>query len=361
MVISVLLINKPEPQRVQNMPFCFSELFIILVDGLNIASPMKLLSEVALPKYPFQLDHQSPILMMGSCFTENIGQLLDKYLFPVMVNPFGVNYNPLSVKKGLEALIYKEAYEPDDLDSFNDLWLSFDHDTWYSSARQDEALDKINKDFLGAKEMLKRAGTLFITWGTAWIYRFNPSGEVVCNCHKIPASQFTRSRLSTRDIIREYEEMIPLLLKFNPRLKIVNTVSPVRHWKDGAHGNQLSKSTLLLAGETLRESFPEQFFYFPSYEILMDELRDYRFYTEDLFHINNLGITYIWERFVQAFLSKDSKKIIADLETMLKFLSHRPMRTEGDSYEKLLLTREEKLSNLKKRYPELNWLKLGEE
>lgn len=321
---------------------------------------MKLQSEVALPNYPFQLDHQSPILMMGSCFTENIGQLLDKHLFPVCVNPFGVNYNPLSVKNGLEALIHKERYKEGDLELYNHRWLSFSHDTWYSSNQQEAALETINKDFLEAKEMLKRAGTLFITWGTAWIYRLNSTGVVVSNCHKIPASQFSRSRLTTREIIKEYEKIMPLLLEFNPGLKIVNTVSPVRHWKDGAHGNQLSKSTLLLAGEALRESFPKQFFYFPSYEIVMDELRDYRFYADDLFHINKMGTSYIWERFARAFLHEKSKKVIEELEPLLKLLAHRPMVKEGESYEKLMIARDEKLKKLKKEYPEIQWAKLIE-
>ena len=321
---------------------------------------MKLQSEVALPEYPFRLDHLSPILMMGSCFTENVGQLLDKYLFPVNVNPFGVSYNPLSVKKGLEALIHKEAYESDDLYQHNDLWLSFDHDTGYSSIQQSEALEKINKDFREAKEMLKRAGTLFITWGTAWIYRFNPSGEVVCNCHKIPASQFTRAKLTTREIIREYEDFLPTLFDYNPKLRIVFTVSPVRHWKDGAHGNQLSKATLLLAGEAIRESFPEQFFYFPSYEIVMDELRDYRFYADDLLHISKQATNYIWERFVQVLLSEDSRKIIGELEPLLKMLGHRPLVPAGEAFQKMLQTREKKLKILKNKYPEIQWAKLIE-
>jgi hypothetical protein len=335
-------------------------IFIILVDGLNLTRPMQLITEVKLPEYPFQLDHQSPILMMGSCFTENVGQLLNKYLFPVNVNPFGVTYNPLSVKKGLEALIQKEAYESDDLYQYNDIWLSFDHDTGYSSIQQSEALEKINKDFRDAKEMLKRAGTLFITWGTAWIYQFNPSGEVVCNCHKIPASQFTRSKLTTREIIREYEDFLPTLFDYNPKLRIVFTVSPVRHWKDGAHGNQLSKATLLLAGEAIRESFPEQFFYFPTYEIVMDELRDYRFYADDLLHISKQATNYIWERFVQVLLSEDSRKIIGELEPLLKMLGHRSLVPEGEAFQKMLQTREKKLKILKNKYPEIQWAKLIE-
>lgn len=319
---------------------------------------MKLQSEVALPQYPFRLDHQSPILMMGSCFTENMGQLLEKYLFPVCVNPFGVTYNPFSVKRGLEALIQKEDYEPDDLYQYKDIWLSFGHDTGYSSVQQGEALEKINKDFREAKEMLKRAETLFITWGTAWIYRFNSSGEVVCNCHKIPAPEFTRSRLSTREIIREYNDLLPRLFDFNPRLRIVFTVSPVRHWKDGAHGNQLSKSTLLLAGEALRELFPDQFFYFPSYEILMDELRDYRFYADDLMHISKQATSYLWERFVQAFLHEDAQKILREMDPLLKMLGHRPLVPEGEAYEKMLKSRDEKLIILKTKYPEIKWAKL---
>ncbi len=321
---------------------------------------MQLITEVKLPEYPFQLDHQVPILMMGSCFTENIGQVLDKYLFRVNVNPFGVTYNPLSVKKGLEALIQKEAYEPDDLDLFNDLWLSFDHDTGYSSVQKDAALKKINRDFLEAKEMLKRARTLFITWGTAWIYRYNLTGNVVCNCHKIPASQFTRSKLTTREIIREYEDLLPRLFDFNPKLRIVHTVSPVRHWKDGAHGNQLSKSTLLLAGEALCESFPEQFFYFPSYEIVMDELRDYRFYADDLLHISKQATAYIWERFAQVFLSEDSRKFIGELDSLLKIMGHRPLVAEGGAYQLMVKSKEEKLTLLKNKYQDIQWDKLIE-
>ena len=319
---------------------------------------MQLITEVNLPKYPFQLNHQLPILMLGSCFTENIGQRLEKYLFPVCINPFGVTYNPLSVKKGLEALIQKEAYEVNDLDQYNDLWHSFDHDTGYSSTQQSETLDKINKDFWEAKEVLKRAGTLIITWGTAWVFHYNATRKVVCNCHKIPASRFSRSRLTTREIIKEYEDLLPHLFDFNPNLRIVHTVSPVRHWKDGAHGNQLSKSTLLLAGEALCESFPEQFFYFPSYEIVMDELRDYRFYAEDLLHMSQQATSYIWEKFGRTFFHEDSLKFISELEPVLKMLGHRPLVAKGEAFRKMVQSKENKLEILKNKYPEIQWTKL---
>lgn len=316
---------------------------------------MKLFTEVQLPDYPFHIDHRTPVLMMGSCFTDNVGQLLEKYLFPVCINPFGVTYNPLSVLKGLEALVEKKEYVAEDLDQYKDLWFSFDHYTGFSSPHQKEALSKINDSFGKAKKLLGLAETLILTWGTAWVYRYNQSGEIVCNCHKIPASQFTRTQLSTREIIKAYEDFLPRLLKFNPKLKIILTVSPVRHWKDGAHGNQLSKATLLLAGEALMKLFPEQLFYFPSYEIVMDELRDYRFYSEDLLHLSDQAIQYIWEKFESSLISENSRKIIKDLIPLLKMLNHRPMIREGASYEKLLVDRKEKLNNLKITYPFIEW------
>jgi len=170
---------------------------------------MKLITEVALPEFPFKLDHQSPVVMMGSCFTENMGRQLERYLFPVSVNPFGVTYNPLSVKKGLEALINKEQYSYDDLDQHNDLWFSFDHYTGFSSPERDVTLDKINRSFMAAKELLKKAGTLILTWGTSWVFRYNKTGQVVCNCHKIPAQEFTRTQLAPGRLLKRMKIFFP--------------------------------------------------------------------------------------------------------------------------------------------------------
>jgi len=334
---------------------CIFSIFILLIIS---RMPMKLITEVALPEYPFHIDHQSSMLMMGSCFTENVGQVLDKYLFPININPFGITYNPLSVKKGLEALIEREVYEAGDLDQHQDLWLSFDHDTSFSASSPERVLKNINNSLQHGKEMLRRADYLFITWGTAWVFRSRSKGEVVNNCHKIPAAQFTRSRLSTKEIIKSYEDFLPRLFQFNPKLRIIQTVSPVRHWKDGAHGNQLSKATLLLASEALRDSFPEKLFYFPSYEIMMDELRDYRFYASDLLHTSDQATRYIWEKFDQAFLKDASRKIIGELEPLLKLLGHRPLISEGDAYRRLVEAREEKQKYLMEKYPTLDWEKL---
>ena len=315
---------------------------------------MKLITEVALPEYPFKLDHQMPVLLMGSCFTENIGRQLERFLFPVCINPFGVTYNPLSVKKNLEALIHKEAYTPEELNLHSDLWFSFDHYTGFSSPDREVALDQINRSFHEAKEILKKAGILILTWGTSWVYRYKETGQVVCNCHKIPAKEFTRTQLTTGEIIAAYEDLLPQLFEFNKSLKIVHTVSPVRHWKDGAHGNQLSKASLLLAGDALQKQFPDQFFYFPSYEIVMDELRDYRYYAEDMIHTSNLTTAYIWEKFQQVLIHGSSMEIIRDLEPLLKMKEHRPRNSSSESQHNMENKLQDQVNKFKKKHSELN-------
>jgi len=316
---------------------------------------MKLITKVTIPGYPFRIDHHSPVLLMGSCFTENMGRLLERNLFPVCINPYGVTYNPLSVKKGLEILVRRETYTENDLDHYNDLWFSFDHYTGFSSPDRGEALEGINRSFLKAKEFLKSARYLVITWGTAWVYRYNPTGEVVCNCHKIPPDQFTRSRLTVDQTVEEYLNLLPRIWEHNPDLRIIMTVSPVRHWKDGAHNNQLSKSALLLATDALISKFPDKIFYFPSYEIVMDELRDYRFFEKDMLHTNALATQYIWEIFTDALLSGKTRKINQELQSLLKLLEHRPLHTGGEPYRKLIKKRDNKLGEMKEKYPFLAW------
>jgi hypothetical protein len=321
---------------------------------------MKLITEVSLPDYPFRMDHRHPLLFMGSCFTENIGHLMERYLFRVCINPFGVTYNPVSVMKGLEALAGKEAYRQGDLDQTNGLWFSFDHYTRFSSPDPEECLEGINEAFSRAKQMLSQARVLVITWGTAWVYRYKPTGRVVCNCHKIPASRFDRSRLTTEEITAAYGSFLPRLFDVNPDLKVLLTVSPVRHWKDGARGNQLSKASLLLATEQLEQLFPGRVFYFPSYEIVMDELRDYRFYAGDLLHTNDLATTWLWEKFRHALISGESQGVIRELEPVLKMMEHRPWLKKGEAHDKTIRTMEEKLLAIRKKLPFVDWDRLGQ-
>ncbi len=316
---------------------------------------IRLISEVELPDFPFRLDHRSSLLMLGSCFTEEVGRMLKRYLFPVCINPFGVTYNPLSVLGGLKALMEKEAYSEDDLESRDGLWFSFDHYTRFSHPDRGEALQAINASFLSAKQTLENASTLILTWGTAWVYRHRNKDRVVNNCHKIPSREFTRGRLTPRQVIGPCEEEFRRLFDRCSGLKIVLTVSPVRHLKDTAHGNQLSKASLLLAAEALTRSFPEQCFYFPSYEIMMDELRDYRFYGSDLVHPSETATRYIWEKFASVLISEDSLELIRELDALYRLKEHRPIHPWGTAHQRTLEHLEQKISELRNKHPDLAW------
>jgi len=206
---------------------------------------------------------------------------------------------------------------------------------------------------------MESARFLILTWGTSWVYRYNPTGEVVCNCHKIPASRFTRFRLTPEAIVTAYRPLLRELLEKNADLVLILTVSPVRHWKDGAHGNQLSKATLLLAAEALADLFPDRIFYFPSYEVVMDELRDYRFYAEDMLHINEQATRYIWERFRDSLVSGPSMAIIKELQPLLDLMHHRPLHPESVASGKMEQKRKQWLLELKTKHPHLAWENLS--
>jgi hypothetical protein len=316
---------------------------------------IKLITEVEIPSYPFQLDHRSPILMMGSCFADEVGRMLERYLFPVCINPFGVTYNPLSVLGGIKALMEKEAYGYEDLDYHHGLWFSFDHYTRFSHPDKKQVLQGINQQFQNAKSFLESASFLILTWGTAWVYRHNERDRVVNNCHKLPAGEFNRHRLTPKQVIKPYEIEFGTLFKRYPGLKVLLTVSPVRHLKDGAHGNQLSKSTLLLAAQSLEERFPDHCFYFPSYEIVMDELRDYRFYGSDLVHPSETATRYIWEKLQHVLIHKESKQIIRELEPVIRMRAHRPIHSHGIAHQKMVEQMENRISELRKKYPDIAW------
>ncbi len=307
-----------------------------------------------------KISHRTPVLMMGSCFTGHIGSILVKNLFPVQVNPFGVIYNPASVKKNLQALMEKERYTDDDLGFHNGLWYSFDHYTPFSHPDKKKALEQINEAFGEAKNFLRKARFLVITFGTARVYRFRKTGQIVCNCHKIPARQFDRLLLDPATIVSDFEQVLDNLQQYNPDLHVLFTVSPVRHLKDGHTGNQVSKSSLLLAVHQLVERNPELRSYFPSYEIMMDDLRDYRFYQPDMIHPNEAAITYIWEKFTGFAIDPESLQIIRELTPLLKGLTHRPRHRDTPQYQEFRSTLEKKERKLREKFPFLRWEVLPE-
>lgn len=297
---------------------------------------------------------------MGSCFTENIGQKMADLKFPVDINPFGILYNPVSVASGIRILLKAEPFRPEDLVEHQGIWHSLYHHGRFSSAVATEALQEINDRIRFSADFLKKADFLLITFGTAWIYRYRKTGEIVSNCHKIPANEFVREKLTVSEIVEMYRLLLDELWKLNPDLKIIFTLSPIRHWKDGAVENQRSKSVLLLAIEKLVKLSARHCLYFPSYEIVMDELRDYRFYAADMLHLNEVAVDYIWSRFQESLTDSESRKISVEVRKIRDAFQHRPLRENALEFKKFIENSLHQALKLEKEFPYLN-LKLEKE
>ncbi len=282
-----------------------------------------------------KISYHTPILFMGSCFTENIGNKMVDLKFPVLVNPFGVLYNPVSVRQSLEIILDKRNFEESDLGFFNNQWFSFYHDTEFSDSDKQQCLDNINSHLKIARQHLKSADYLIVTFGTAWVYQYIKTEKIVSNCHKIPAKEFKRFKLGVEDIFVQWAKLLNRLEDFNPGLKIIFTVSPVRHWKDGAIQNQLSKSTLILAIHQLIKVF-DHIEYFPAYEIMMDDLRDYRFYADDMLHASKVAIDYIWKQFSETYFEKETSSIINEVNKIIRAENHNPLNSDSENHKRFL-------------------------
>ena len=244
--------------------------------------------------------------------------------FSVDLNPFGIAYNPFSLSRNLNRLLDGKPYGADELFKDNDLYHSFSHHSRFSGTDPDEVLEKINSRLKQSFDFLRTADLLIVTFGTAFVYRLESTGSVVSNCHKLPAKFFSYKRLTIEEIVREWDDLIVRLKAIYPRLRILFTVSPIRHWKDGAHGNQLSKSILLLSVDELLERH-SQCSYFPAYEIVLDELRDYRFYSEDMIHPSSQAVDYVWEKFTAAWMADETVKKVQMVEKVRRAMNHVPI------------------------------------
>ncbi len=279
-----------------------------------------------MPDYTNKTGYGKNNLFMGSCFTENVGAKMEALKYSVDCNPFGILYNPWSVANALEILLERREFAESDLVQHNNLWHSFAHHGCFSGVDKTQTLDGINQRIETSAEYLKNADFLFLTFGTAWIYRLKSDGKVVANCHKIPAGQFVRERLHVDEIAERYTTLLQQIWKKNSNLNVVFTVSPIRHWKDGAIENQRSKASLLLCIEKLQALFgSEKCAYFPSYEIVMDELRDYRFYAADMLHISDFAIQHIWEIVEKNLIDNDSRQTSKEVQKIAKARNHRPI------------------------------------
>ncbi|MBT3383098.1 MAG: GSCFA domain-containing protein [Prolixibacteraceae bacterium] len=319
-------------------------------------APAKFQTIVETPLFKWKTGYQKKNLFMGSCFTENIGGRLADLKYKVDINPFGILYNPASIANGLRFLLNKKIFTAADLIKKDGLWHSFYHHGKYSSADENKTLNTINSRIASSLSFFKNADFLFLTFGTAWIYQFSKTGQTVSNCHKIEANKFIRKRLSVSEIVNEYRKLLSEIWKINPDIKVIFTVSPIRHWKDGAVENQRSKATLLLAINELLQIFGEEkCAYFQAYEIVMDELRDYRFYAEDMIHLSDVALNHIWDIFEHSFIETESRNIAAQVKKILKAMNHIPFNKVTNAYLNFLNQYLKRITQLNEKHPALNF------
>lgn len=259
-----------------------------------------LTTPVIVPQLPFKIDYSTGIVSLGSCFADEIGERLQEGDFHVDMNPFGALYNPASIAAAVRRLMEDREIGMDDLVQHEGLWHSWHHHGCFSHSTAEETLAACNSRIHQAHQAIKEASLLMVTFGTAWV--FEREGEIVANCHKLPPQMFVRRRMTVEEIVALWQPLLQELAAYYPGLKVLFTVSPIRHMTDGAHGNQLSKSTLLLAIDNLLPTIhcPLPTYYFPSYEIVLDELRDYRFFDEKMTHPTSVAVDVVWDRFQRA-------------------------------------------------------------
>lgn len=291
---------------------------------------------VETPLKDLSISYTDKLILMGSCFSENIGNRLVDCKFKTDMNPFGILYNPLSIEKSLRRMLSGTQYTSSDLILHNEIYHSFDHHGSFSGIESDSVLHQINNRLQSSSQFLNEATILLITFGTAFVYTNKQDGKIVSNCHKLPAKAFDRRRVSVEEIVASWSALIKDLQQVNPKLKIIFTVSPIRHIKDGAHENQLSKATLQLSIDQLQKEY-NNVFYFPAYEIVLDELRDYRFYADDMTHPASITIDYIWKKFSESYFTKETLDIMAQWLQIAKAISHRPLRPDSTSYKQFIL------------------------
>lgn len=314
---------------------------------------MEFRTKVDLPEKLPYINHSDNILLMGSCFAENMGNLLLDSKFRCDVNPYGILYNPCSVSSALDQIVAGNTYTADELFFYGEQYHSYHHHGCFSAMTVSETLEKINNRLSATHHSLPHLNYLMLTWGTAWVYELIETGDIVGNCHKQPAKLFKRRKLTVQEVIHNYQELMDKLLYINPQLKLILTVSPIRHLKDGMHENQLSKAVLLLAIEQLQILYPETVFYFPSYEIVLDELRDYRFYAEDMLHPSLIAIQYLWKCFEKVFFSVETQAIIREINQIGKALKHKPFNPDSEEYKRFLQQILLKINRLREKYPNL--------
>ena len=299
------------------------------------------------------LHHSAGVVLLGSCFSDNIGSKMHGALINAVVNPMGTLYNPMSIACGVKRLIDNEPVAGKDLFMQGGVWNSYDFHSRHSLPDKQATIDHMNKRIEQGHKALHQAQLLTITLGTAIVYRLKSTGEVVANCHKVPQHEFERKMASVSEMVKVLDDMLSRLHAFNPEMKIILTVSPIRHIADGLDINSLSKASLRVAIQEAVTPHLDYCDYFPAFEIMLDDLRDYRFYSSDMVHPSDVAVEYIWQVFQAMYLDDHSALAVARCERVFKRLQHRPMSANRETIDRFNNDTASVVRNLIKEYPYL--------
>ena len=319
---------------------------------------MQFRTQIPISKSNNPIHYDSKILSIGSCFTENMAEKFDYFKFQNEINPFGIIFNPVSIEKLFDRVSKQDLFGEKDVFFHNERWHSYEVHSDLSNSDRQELLETLNRAITETHKQIKEATHIIITFGTSWIYRNLEKDEIVANCHKVPQKQFSKELLSVEVIQKSIQNTINLIQSLKPSINFIFTISPVRHIKDGFVENQLSKSHLFTALHHVLKTHNSRLIthnYFPSYEIMMDELRDYRFYGEDMLHPNQIAIDYIWKLFSESHISENSFSVMKEVDEIQKSLRHRSFNPESDQHQKFLAKLQQKIEALGEKLPHIKF------
>lgn len=305
-------------------------------------------------KSDFEINHSHSLFLIGSCFAENIGEKLNEHRFKIYKNPNGILFNPASILNCLNSILDQKPFDEKFILQRDRLYYSYLHHSSFNSENKEELIHQFNQTNQEAFQFLKHSSYLFITFGTAFVYEHQALNQIVANCHKQAQTIFQKRMLEVDEIVKSYSIHLSQLKQINPNLKIIFTVSPVKYLKDGLEENNLSKSVLRLSIHELMKNH-SNCYYFPAFELVNDDLRDYRFYKADLAHPNELAINYIWEKLSQTYFSSQTSELNEEIQKLQLALEHRQMKTKGEETEKLELFIRRQTEEISRRIPSIQF------
>jgi len=311
---------------------------------------MNFRTELFLKESEFKLSHSDKIIGFGSCFVDSIGGKLEDSKFQTMMNPFGTLFHPLAIENAIARIHSKINYTESEIFNHQELYFSWDHHSSFNKTSLKSTLEGINSQLEMANELIQNANVFFLTFGTAWVYKVNQLDLIVANCHKVPMKHFEKILLTEAQIKSSLRNCFNYILDINPKAQIITTISPVRHLKDGMVENNISKGKLISNLHEVLSQY-ENAHYFPAYELMMDDLRDYRFYKEDLLHPNEMAIDYIWDKFSEKYFDETTSRKIRITEKINSALAHRPLHKGTISYKTFLFNTLRQVEQVESQFP----------